>query len=195
MSNNLAKGVDIGGTRTNGIFFSVPAILLLSGETLLFTNPTAFFKGIGLNTWFLFSLAAIVCWGVFSACQKITTNYISAEWSYASFVITSVIITIAFLVAEKLEFHVRSKIFSLGAVAGIVNGLGVLASFAAYRAEGNAAAVTTIAGALQPVFSIVLVLIFLDESLSMIEIMGIVLAILGALLLSFEPQKPKLETA
>jgi uncharacterized membrane protein len=68
----------------------------------------------------------------------------------------------------------------------MLNGLGVLASFAAYRAEGKASLVTTIAGALQPVFTIILAIVFLGESLSLLEITGIVLAISGALSLSYE---------
>lgn len=171
-----------------GVCLSVPAILLLSGETLLFTNPAEFFKGIGLNSWFLCSMGAIVCWGIFSAAQKVTTNYISAEWSYFAFVLTSIIITLGFLILGKINFTITSKTFSLGGLAGMVNGLGVLASFAAYRAEGKASAVTTIAGALQPVFTILLALLFLSESLSEIELAGIILAIFGALLLSFEPK-------
>ncbi len=168
---------------------AIPAILLLSGETLLLTDPSLFIKSIGLNEWFLFSLAAIFCWGIFSAAQKVTTNHISAEWSYLVFVLTSVMITVGFLVAGKIQFNVSSKTFSLGALAGMLNGLGVLASFAAYRAEGKAAAVTTIAGALQPVFTIVLALLLLNESLSAIEFLGIVLAIGGALMLSYEKKK------
>jgi len=172
-----------------GIFVAVPAILLLSGETLLFTNPSLFVKSIGLNTWFLFSLVAIVCWGIFSAAQKVTTNYISAEWSYAAFVFTSVMITVGFMVAGKIHLNVAGKTVGWGALAGMLNGLGVLASFAAYRAEGKAAAVTTIAGALQPVFTIVLAMLFLSESITGIELAGIVLAIGGALLLSYEKKK------
>lgn len=175
-----------------GILLAVPAILLLSGETLLFTDPPAFFKSIGLNEWFLFSLAAIVCWGVFSAAQKVTTNHISAEWSYAAFVFTSVIIAVAFVLAGTISFNLTTKTISLGAVAGAVNGLGVLASFAAYRAEGKASAVTTIAGALQPVFTIVLAMMFLKEELSGTEGLGIALAIVGALLLSYEKKKEPL---
>jgi len=172
-----------------GIMVAVPAILLLSGETLLFTDPSLFVKSIGLNDWFLFSLAAIFCWGIFSAAQKVTTNYISAEWSYLAFVFTAVIITVGFLIAGKIQFSVSPKTVSLGALAGMLNGLGVLASFAAYKAEGKASAVTTIAGALQPVFTIVLALLFLNENLSGRELIGIVLAIGGALMLSYEKKK------
>jgi len=172
-----------------GILFSLPAILLLSGETLLFVDPTAFIKGIGLNAWFLFSIVSIFCWGVFSAAQKVATNHISAEWSYLFFVATSVVITLGFLVVGKIKFNLTSTTISLGSVAGLLNGLGVLASFAAYKAEGKAAAVTTIAGTLQPVFTIVLAIILLKENLSNIELLGIILAICGALLLSYEKKK------
>lgn len=172
-----------------GILFSIPAILLLSGETLLFVDPAAFIKGIGLNTWFLFAMISIFCWGVFSAAQKVATNHISAEWSYLFFVGTSVVITLGFLLFGKITFNLTGKTISLGAMAGMLNGLGVLASFAAYKAEGKAAAVTTIAGTLQPVFTIVLAILFLKEQLSQIELLGIVLAICGALLLSYEKKK------
>ncbi len=172
-----------------GILLSIPAIILLSGETMLFTDTRLFFESVGINEWFLFSLAALLCWGIFSAAQKVTTNHISAEWSYAVFIFTSVVISIAFLATGKIEFNLSSKTFSLGAIAGILNGLGVLASFSAYRAEGKASAVTTIAGTLQPVFTIVLALLFLSERFSLVEFFGILLAILGALLLSYEKRK------
>jgi drug/metabolite transporter (DMT)-like permease len=51
--------------------------------------------------------------------------------------------------------------------------------------------VTTIAGALQPVFTIVLAMLLLSESLTWLELLGIVLAIVSALMLSFESVKSK----
>lgn len=178
-----------------GVMLSVPAILLLSGETLLFTDPLRFMKGIGLNTWFLFSLAALLGWGIFSAAQKVTTNYITTEWSYAAFVFTAIIISIGFIVAGKIHFNLKSTTITLGATAGMLNGLGVLASFAAYRSEGKASSVTTIAGTLQPVFTIILAMLFLNESLTFIELLGIILAIGGALLLSYEKKQQTVHVA
>jgi len=172
-----------------GILLAVPAILLLSGETLLFTDPAGFFKSIGLNEWFLFSLAAIVGWGVFSALQKLATNYISAEWSYAAFIFTSCVIAFAFLIAGTVHFNTTNKTLLLGTIGGMINGLGVLASFAAYRAEGKASAVTTIAGALQPVFTIVLAVLLLKENFTTVQFLGILLAIGGSLLLSYEKRR------
>ncbi|GAB2574306.1 DMT family transporter [Spirosoma areae] len=173
-----------------GILLAIPAVVMLSGESLLFDNPAAFFSGIGLNSWLLYSMVALFFWGVFSAAQKETTNYISAEWSYVSFIISSVVIALVFVVVGWAEFGMSTKTLVLGSFAGMLNGLGVLASFAAYSAEGKASKVTTIAGALQPVFTIILAIIFLSESLSLIESLGIGLAIIGALTLSYEAKKP-----
>lgn len=46
-----------------GILLAIPAVIMLSGQTLLFDDPTAFFKTIGLNSWLLFSLVALFFWG------------------------------------------------------------------------------------------------------------------------------------
>lgn len=177
-----------------GILLAIPAVVMLSGESLLFDNPASFFGSIGINSgsarpWLLYSFVALFFWGVFSAAQKETTNSISAEWSYVSFIISSVFIAFVFAVFGWADFGMSTKTLVLGSLAGMLNGLGVLASFAAYSAEGKASKVTTIAGALQPVFTIVLAIIFLSESLSFIESLGIILAIIGALTLSYETQK------
>jgi drug/metabolite transporter (DMT)-like permease len=172
-----------------GILLAIPAVVMLSGESLLFDNPAAFFNRIGLNSWLVYSLVALFFWGVFSAAQKETTNSISAQWSYVSFIVSSVVIAFVFIVFGWADFAMSAQTLVLGSVAGMLNGLGVLASFAAYSAEGKASKVTTIAGALQPVFTIVLAIIFLSESISLIESLGIVLAIIGALTLSYETEK------
>ncbi|MFD2570503.1 DMT family transporter [Spirosoma soli] len=182
-----------------GILLAIPAVVMLSGESLLFDNPAAFFSSIGLNPgtarpWLLYSLIALFFWGVFSAAQKETTNYVSAEWSYVSFIVSSVLIALVFMVLGLADLNLSGKTLGLGSLAGMLNGLGVLASFVAYGAEGKASKVTTIAGALQPVFTIVLAILLLNESLSIIESMGIALAIAGALALSYEQEKSDVKT-
>lgn len=175
-----------------GVLLAIPAVIMLSGQRLLFDDPSAFFKSIGLNSWLLFSLVALFFWGVFSAAQKVTTNYISAEWAYAVFIVSSFVISLIFIVLEKVNFSFSQNTLLLGSLAGMLNGLGVLCSFAAYKAEGKASQVTTIAGALQPVFTIVLAIAFLTESVTYIELIGIALAIVAALTLSYE-KKPDAE--
>jgi uncharacterized membrane protein len=169
-----------------GILLAIPAVIMLSGQSLLFDNPVAFIKNIGLNSWLLFSLVALFFWGVFSAAQKVTTNYISAEWAYLAFIVSSLFISFVFIATGKVSFDFSQKTLLLGSLAGMLNGLGVLCSFAAYKAEGKASQVTSIAGALQPVFTIVLAIAFLSEKVTYIEIMGISISILAALALSYE---------
>jgi len=174
-----------------GLLLAIPAVVMLSGETLLFDNPAAFFRNLGVDSpksreWLVFSFVALVFWGLFSAAQKETTNWISAEWSYVSFLVSSVVIALGFILVGWVDLNLSANTWGLGSLAGLLNGLGVLASFAAYSAEGKAAKVTTIAGALQPVFTIGLAMLFLGESLSLIEFLGIGLAIIGASTLSYE---------
>lgn len=172
-----------------GILIALPAILLLSGETLLFKNPSAFVKNLDLSPWLWFSLMALVSWGVFSAAQKVSTNHISAKGSYLMFILTSVAISLAFWISGLAQPDLSNSTISLGALAGMLNGLGVLSSLAAYRSDGKASSVTTIAGALQPVFTIVLAIIFLQEKFSKTEGFGVFLALAGAFLLSYEKEK------
>jgi drug/metabolite transporter (DMT)-like permease len=172
-----------------GILLAIPAVVILSGESLLFDNPAAFFRRLGLSSWLLYSLVALFFWGIFSVAQKVTTNYIVAEWAYVSFIVSSCFIALVFALAGLINFGMTTQTLLLGTLAGLLNGLGVLASFAAYSAEGKASKVTTVAGALQPVFTIVLAIVFLSENLSFVESLGIVLAIIGALTLSYEKKK------
>lgn len=172
-----------------GVLLAIPAVIMLSGQRLLFDDPSAFFKSIGLNSWLLFSLVALFFWGVFSVAQKVTTNYISAEWAYAAFIVSSVVISLIFMGMGKVSFDFSRQTLLLGSLAGMLNGLGVLCSFAAYKAEGKASQVTTIAGALQPVFTIILAIAFLAESVTYIELIGIAIAIVAALALSYEKKK------
>ena len=172
-----------------GILIVVPAIIMLSGQSQIFDDPSLFFENLGLKVWLLFALVALVFWGLFSAAQKITTNYISAEWSYLSFIVSSVLISLAFIAFGLVDFHLSQQTLWVGSMAGMLNGLGVLSSFAAYRAEGKASQVTAIAGALQPVFTIFLAIVFLKEKLAFVEFIGIGLAIFGSLFLSVEKKR------
>jgi drug/metabolite transporter (DMT)-like permease len=77
-----------------------------------------------------------------------------------------------------------------GLAAGALNSFGVIAAFAAYRYDGKAAIVTTLAAAIQPLVTIVLALIFLGEKVGLIESAGIAVAIRAAVTLSQETKNP-----
>ena len=169
-----------------GILIAVAAIILLSGEANNLGDPLAILRRIGLTPWMLYSLGAMVCWGVFSATQKVSTNHVSAELSYLAWCAAFIPIAIWIVATKPLNWSMSAPMVWSGLAAGALNSFGVIAAFAAYRYEGKAAIVTPLAAALQPIVTIILALIFLGEKIGLLEGAGIVLAILAAVALSCE---------
>lgn len=169
-----------------GILIVVPAIILLSGQSQIFIEPVHFFNTIGLKVWLLFALLSLLLFGLFSASQKVISSFLSTSWSYISFVISSVLVSVCFIVLGLIDFNFSQKIFLIGSIAGFLDGLGVLAIYLAYHARGKASKVSSIASTLQQVFTIVLALVFLKERIYLAAITGMVLAIFGSFLLSWE---------
>lgn len=169
-----------------GIVIAVAAIILLSGEAKNLGDPPAILRRIGLTPWMLYSLGAMVCWGAFSATQKVSTNHVSAELSYLAWCAAFIPIAIWIVATKPLNWAMSAPMVWSGLAAGALNSFGVIAAFAAYRYEGKAAIVTPLAAALQPIVTIILALIFLGEKVGLLESAGVALAILAAAALSCE---------
>lgn len=172
-----------------GILIAIGAILLLSGEARNLGQPMELLRRISLTPWMLYSLGAMVCWGVFSATQKVSTNHVSAEMSYLAWCAAFIPIAIWIIASKPLNWNMSAPMVGSGLAAGMLNGFGVIAAFAAYRYEGKAAIVTPLAAAVQPLVTIVLALIFLGERFGPLEACGIGLAIVAAIALSKETQE------
>ncbi len=175
---NIVQGI--------GIVIAVVAILLLSGEAKNLGEPAAIIRRIGLTPWMMYSFGAMVCWGVFSAVQKVSTNHVSAEMSYLAWCAAFVPIALWILLTKPLNWDMSPAMVTSALAAGMLNGFGVIAAFAAYRYEGKAAIVTPLAAAVQPIVTLVLALLFLGERVGVLESLGIGLAILAAVALSKE---------
>lgn len=169
-----------------GILIALAAITLLSGEAKNLGRPLELLRRISLTNWMLYSLGAMVCWGVFSATQKVSTNHVSAEMSYLAWCAAFIPIALWIVATKPLNWNMSAAMLWSGLAAGALNGFGVIAAFAAYRYEGKAAIVTPLAAAVQPLVTVVLALIFLGERVGAIEGSGIALAILAAVALSQE---------
>lgn len=169
-----------------GVAVAVAAILLLSGEAGNLGDPAAVLRRIGLTPWMLYSLGAMLCWGVFSATQKVSTNHVSAELSYLAWCAAFVPIAAWIVATKPLVWTMPAAMVWSGLAAGAFNSFGVIAAFAAYRYEGKAAIVTPLAAALQPIVTLALALVFLGERIGGLESAGIVLAIVAAVALSYE---------
>jgi drug/metabolite transporter (DMT)-like permease len=173
-----------------GIVIAFAAIMLLSGEAKNLGQPLELLRRISLTPWMVYSFIAMVCWGVFSATQKVSTNHVSAEMSYLAWCAAFIPIALWIVASKPLNWNMSAAMVWSGLAAGALNGFGVIAAFAAYRYEGKAAIVTTLAAAVQPLVTVVLALVFLSEHVGLIESCGIVLAILAAVALSQETKKP-----
>lgn len=174
-----------------GILIVIPAIIILSGQSQIFIHPVHFLQSIEVKLWLLFAFLSLLLFGLFSASQKVTTNLISAEWSYISFIAASILLSICFTAFGMVDFNFSYMTFWIGSLAGVLDGLGVFAIYLAYKAKGSASQVSSIAASLQQVFTIVLAVFFLKEHLDVDVEIGIFLAILGSLLLSWERQNKR----
>jgi drug/metabolite transporter (DMT)-like permease len=171
-----------------GIFIVVPAIIIMSGQSEILRDPLHFFRNAGAKSWLIFAFISLILYGLYGASQKVIAGNLTASWSYISFIISAVLVSLSFIALGMVDFHYQQKNFWLGSSAGFLDGLGVLAVFSAYRAGGIASKVSTVAATLQQVFTVFLALVFLNERINLISFTGIVMAILGTYLLSTGPR-------
>src|SRR4029077_8906231 len=101
-------------------------------------------------------------------------------FSYAMFALA-----LGILVAVPLNWHVSPGVFCLAAVSGTLNALGVMTSFAALERGGKASIVIPLT-CLYPLVTICLAVTFLHEALTRLQVAGVILAIVAAVLLSRE---------
>jgi transporter family protein len=139
-----------------------------------------------MQQWFLLASVALIFFGITGITQKLSTDYVSFEYSFVWFSVAFVFISIAILAgAHNLDWRPTPGIFVLAAIGGLLNGLGALTSFAALEKGGKAGIVVPIIN-LYPLVTIVGAWIFLGERLSRVQAIGIVLALVSVILLAQE---------
>jgi transporter family protein len=138
-----------------------------------------------MHTWFGLSILALVLFGVTGVTQKLSTNRTSFELSYVWFCVAMVAVSAGVAVLVPLDWRIRPSIGALAIGGGLLNGLGVLTSFAALERGGKASVVIPIIN-LYPLVTIGGAWLFLGERLSAIHLGGVCLALAGVVLLSRE---------
>jgi drug/metabolite transporter (DMT)-like permease len=172
-----------------GIVLAVIAITLLSGGARSLAQPLEFLHRLSLSPWIIYTLAALICAGVFTATQKLSTNHIAAEMSHLAWCSAFVPIALWIVTTKPLNWNMPAGMVWSALAAGALNGFGVIASFAAYRCKGKAAIVAPLTATLQPLVTVLLALLFLGEHVGLIGGCGIVLAICAAAALAQETKK------
>jgi len=132
--------------------------------------------------WLWYSMLTLIAWGVVGLLQKLSTNRISAESSL-------IWLVVGFLLLEPLfypgavMFHYSKINLTYAVLSGLLNALGAWALFAALKNGGKASIVSPLT-ALYPVVVIALVPWILHESVSPLQWVGVLCALIAVILLS-----------
>jgi transporter family protein len=137
-------------------------------------------------SWMWFAAIALVFWGITGVTQKLATNRISSELSFAWFAYAMIAISAVLAAFVPIHWHLRPTIFWAAVVGGTLNGLGALTSFTALESGGKAAVVISLIS-LYPLVTVGLAVTLLHERLTVAQACGVALAIVAAILLSLEP--------
>jgi transporter family protein len=141
-----------------------------------------------MSIWMGYALLTLAFWGMTGLTQKLATNYITVELSLILFSAAFAPIAVVILVSQPLDWKISALAWFLAILGGVLNGLGVLTSLAAFHHGGKASIVTPMI-ALYPVVTVALAVPLLHESISRREMAGIALALIATAALSYEGRK------
>jgi uncharacterized membrane protein len=134
--------------------------------------------------WMYFSLIAVVLWGAVGLLQKLGTNRVSAD-SLLVWLMMGYLLLLPWFISELDLAQLAGRDIWVGIMAGLTNGLGAWFLFVALE-KGAKASIAVPLTALNPLVTILLAMLFLSEQLTTIQSIGVILAIMGGVLISYE---------
>src|SRR5262245_53163552 len=137
-----------------------------------------------MGAWFYYACVATLCWGVVGLLQKLGTNRVSSR-SLLVWLIVGFVALLPLLWHDGALTGLSWRVALIGLLGGAANGLGSWALFGALE-RGAKASVAVPLTALYPLVTIVLARIFLAETLSFRQWVGIALAVAGGAIVFYE---------
>lgn len=137
-----------------------------------------------LPPWFWFGLITLVSWGIVGLLQKLSTNHLSAEWALVWLAVGFFFLE-PWLYPGKVLFKYSARALAWALSSGCFNALGAWALLAALKSGGKASIVAPFT-ALYPIVVVFLAPFILHESISSLQGVGIVCALIAVVLLSTE---------
>jgi transporter family protein len=137
-----------------------------------------------MEGWIVPAVAALVLWGIVGVLQKLGSNRVGAD-SLLIWVTAGYVLMLPLILWRSESWILSPPAILLGIVAGCVNGLGTWLLFRSLE-HGAKASVAVPLTALYPVVTVILAFIFLSERLSPREWLGVLLAVGGGVMLSYE---------
>ncbi len=136
-----------------------------------------------MKPWFSNALAALLCWGLWAFFPKLSLQKISPASSVffeaCGVMATSVIVVM--LLGPRIEFDFEGILFAV--LTGIFGTIGLYFFFCAIK-TGPISVISSLT-ALYPVVTVILAFIVLHEALNFRQILGVILAVIAAALLSY----------
>lgn len=173
-----------------GVALALAAMILFNvQETVSMGSQNKSWSG-----WMPMALLATLLFGGTGLLQKLATNRVSAEASFVAFAAGFLPIAVVIVSMPRLGWSFPLREWLWATLGGALNGLGVLATLAAYRQGGQASVVTPLA-ALYPVVTVALAVAFLGERVGLKQTLAIALAVTASIALAWERGLRKVEPA
>jgi len=172
----------IRGLQAFGVVVALVAILLLnttSSTSLPVTSPGLF------SGWMLYTLLALVIFGITFLTQKGATYFISDELSTVVFTVGFLLLDVILLFTDRsLTWTIPARAGWVSVFIGLLMGAGALTLFTAYR-YGKASIVTPFSQ-LFPIITVLVAVPVYHEHIDSLRGIGIVAALLAGVILSLE---------
>lgn len=135
-----------------------------------------------MKEWQIFTFLALLMFGLWSFFPKLVNKYVDPLSGLLWSIVGTLVVGVPILVAmhSRLQVNIHGSIF--GILTGVVAVLGTLFFFFAVR-DAKVSIVVAIT-ALYPAVVILLARIFLNEAVTLTNLIGIVVAIIAVVLLS-----------
>jgi len=137
-----------------------------------------------LPPWFWYGLVVLLSWGIVGLFQKLSTNYLSAEWALVWLAIGFFFLE-PWLYPGHALFTYSTRSITWALLAGVLNALGAWALLVAMKSGGKASIVAPFT-ALYPLPVVFLAPLLLHESLTKLQGVGVICALIAVVLLSTE---------
>jgi bacterial/archaeal transporter family protein len=135
-----------------------------------------------LPPWFWFSALVLITWGIVGLLQKLSTNEISAESALIWLVAGFILLTPVFY-PGKAMFSYSSRSLTYVLMSAALNAIGAWALLAAMKNGGKASIVVPLT-ALYPLVVVLTAPVVLRESITLLQMLGVICALIAVLLLS-----------
>ncbi len=148
-----------------------------------------------MRPWFLWTLLAVFCWGIWAVVGKLIGESLSPAMTQAFSTLGLVPVILALGLSRRLQAEGdrrRGALFAL--CAGALTSLGNITYYSVLSGGAKAAVVVPLT-ALYPLVTILLAVMLLKERLNFIQSAGIVLALCAIYLLNVQQEKGLLSTS